>query len=534
MRQGIILLSGRIGSGKTTLSNLLAHRFQAEVRRTKLLIDEISGSTSGSRDERTHKGDQLDEETNHGWIAEYIRNQPLNSDLLVVDSIRFAQQARAVRLDAGSAVIHVHLEAPLGVLENRYTAKMKQRGVTSYPIYDSLEPDRSEEQLKDLAREADLVVNTTQLTEHDVLTKVAAQLGLYGHPAERLVDVLVGGQFGSEGKGHIASYLAREYDVLIRVGGPNAGHTVFERGGKYVHHQLPSGTRRGRADLMIGAGAVIDPVKLMVEINECGVTPERLFIDPQAMVIEESDKVAEAQLKREISSTAQGVGHATMRRISRLAEQKVRLAKSVPELRPYIRDVAEQLEKAYWHNKLVMLEGTQGTRLSLFHGIYPYVTSRDTTVAGAMAEAGVPASKIRRTIVVCRPYPIRVGNPDGGGTSGPMGGREINWQIVSDRSGVPVEQLIKDEVTSTTKRDRRVAEFDWEEFRKAVTLNGPSDIALTFCDYISRSNENAYRFEQLTEGTIRFIEDMEKVSGAPVSLISTRFGDRSIIDRRAW
>ncbi len=115
-----------------------------------------------------------------------------------------------------------------------------------------------------------------------------------------------------------------------------------------------------------------------------------------------------------------------------------------------------------------------------------------------------------------------------------MGGREISWQMISDRSGIPVEQLIKDEVTSTTKRDRRVAEFDWEEFRKAVTLNGPSDIALTFCDYISRNNENAYRFEQLTGATIRFVEDMEKVSGAPVSLISTRFGDRSIIDRRAW
>jgi adenylosuccinate synthase len=154
-------------------------------------------------------------------------------------------------------------------------------------------------------------------------------------------------------------------------------------------------------------------------------------------------------------------------------------------------------------------------------------------MAGAMAEAGIPASKVRRTVVVCRPYPIRVGNPEGGGTSGPIG-REIGWQLVSERSGIPVEQLIKDEVTSTTRRDRRVAEFDWEEFRRAVTLNGPSDIALTFCDYICQKNENAYRFEQLTEETIRFIEDLEKISGAPVSLISTRFGDRSIIDRRSW
>ena len=102
------------------------------------------------------------------------------------------------------------------------------------------------------------------------------------------------------------------------------------------------------------------------------------------------------------------------------------------------------------------------------------------------------------------------------------------------RSGYDPRDLERAEHTSTTTRLRRVGEFEWDLFRRAVSLNGPTDIALTFVDYIARINAEARRFEQLTDDTIRFIEELERVANAPVSLISTRFNYRSIIDRRAW
>ncbi len=134
--------------------------------------------------------------------------------------------------------------------------------------------------------------------------------------------------------------------------------------------------------------------------------------------------------------------------------------------------------------------------------------------------------------MVCRTYPIRVQNPSKG-TSGPMS-REIKWNDVARRSGISPAKLKKTEKTSTTNRDRRVSEFDWALLRKAAALNGPTDVALTFADYLHKSNENARRFEQLHVDDIQFIEQVENVAAAPVTLISTRFDFRSIIDRRAW
>jgi adenylosuccinate synthase len=136
--------------------------------------------------------------------------------------------------------------------------------------------------------------------------------------------------------------------------------------------------------------------------------------------------------------------------------------------------------------------------------------------------------------MVCRAYPIRVQSPDGQGLiSGPMS-QEIQLEEISRRSGIPLDELTKIEVTSTTKRKRRIAEFDWALLRKAASLNAPTDIALTFADYLSVENRGARRFEQLSPDTIRFIQEIERVAAAPVSLISTRFHFRSIIDRRSW
>ena len=112
--------------------------------------------------------------------------------------------------------------------------------------------------------------------------------------------------------------------------------------------------------------------------------------------------------------------------------------------------------------------------------------------------------------------------------------QEISMEEIARRSGKSVEEIQHTEITSTTYRKRRIGEFEWDLLRKATLLNGPTDIALTFADYLSAKNEKAKRFEQLTEETIRFIQEVERVAGVSVSLITTGFNYRSIIDRRSW
>jgi adenylosuccinate synthase len=324
-----------------------------------------------------------------------------------------------------------------------------------------------------------------------------------------------------------------DYDLLVRVGGPNAGHTVFEDPKPYKHYQLPCGTRSTDAELVIGPGAVLNVEKLLKEISECGVAVDRLSIDPQAMIIEQRDQKREKRtIVQSIGSTGQGVGAATARKVMRGAEGRVRLARDIRQLRPFIRESQVVLERAFRSGKKVFLEGTQGTGLSLHHGSYPHVTSRETSVAGCLADAGISPGRVRKVIMVCRTYPIRVEDPKFS-TSGLLK-REIDWNVISERSGIPVEELEQRERTTTTDRRRRVGEFDWNLFRQAVCLNAPTDIALTFVDYLTVANRAARRFEQLSEDTIMFIEELERVACAPVSLISTVFGPRTIIDRRAW
>jgi adenylosuccinate synthase len=347
----------------------------------------------------------------------------------------------------------------------------------------------------------------------------------------------VGGQFGSEGKGNIAHYMAPEYEVLVRVGGPNAGHKVFRPNDKpYTFKQLPSGALgNSEAMLVIGAGAVIGLDTLRKEIGELQITPDRLIIDPQAMIIDPRDKQWEEEnLAAAIGSTAQGIGMATARKIvCRIPETNVRLAHDEPLLRHFVRDSIDYFARCLSQGKKIMLEGTQGTLLSLHHGFYPHVTSRVTTAAACLAEAGLSQRHVRRVVMVCRTYPIRVGNSITGRTSGYMG-KELEFAEIARRSEVPLEEIKKTEVGSVSGRTRRIAEFNWHLLRRALLLNGPTDLALTFTDYIHRQNQKAFRYEQLNDETQRFIGELEMVSGLPVSLISTAFNERNIIDRRMW
>lgn len=534
MAHRIILLSGPIAGGKSALGDRLVERYGLVQVKTRELIRQARPGTRNQRKSLQRAGDRLDRETNGRWIAEELARlvQRLPEDATVlVDAVRITGQIDAIRATWPYQVVHIHVTAPLLELARRYSTRAAR--IQELPDYKDVRQNRTERRVEELAAHADVVIDSARCSEGDVFTRAASFLGFFGRQYEPRVDVLVGGQWGSEGKGHIASYLAPEYQFLIRVGGPNAGHTVYEGPSRtYTFHLLPSGTRHHKeAKLILGPGAVLNVEQLLREIADCEVDFERLSIDPNAMVITQEDVDREVDLVSRIGSTGQGTGSATARKIQG-RDGAVQLAGDHPDLKPFVRDTQEILERAYRDGAALLLEGTQGTGLSLHHGPYPYVTSRDTTVSGCLSEAGIAPARVRRVVMLCRTYPIRVESPQGG-TSGPMG-TEIEWQTVADRSGLSVTDLVAAEKTSTTKRRRRVAEFSWEQLRASAALNAPTDIALTFADYLSRRNMDARRFEQLEAETIRFIEEVERVAMAPASLIATRFHERSIIDRRSW
>lgn len=445
-----------------------------------------------------------------------------NLRILVVDQAKDAAVVDEIRAGFSRfATVHIHLASRPISLAGRRDATSPPR--SSRPLV--ARSGRRAGAQAQLAEQADAVIVTQRCLDKDVLARAAARLQPTRSNTAGYVDVIVGGQYGSEGKGKIAAHLAKEYDILVRVGGPNAGHTV-PGNPPYIHHHLPSGTLHSSAKLALGPGSVINVDGLLKEISDCGVTQDRLAIDPNAMIIDDDDIEKEMRtLLKSIGSTAQGVGRATIRKIERSG---ARLAKDVAELAPFRRPTLDVVEDAVSGGARIMLEGTQGTGLSIHHGCYPHVTSRETTVPGCLADAGINPRLLRRVTMVMRTYPIRVG-----GKSGPLP-LEISFGEIGRRLGRDPKALVDAEVGSTTGRKRRVGEFDWDMVRRASLLNGATDVALTFADYLSPDNERAHRFEQLTPETISMVEEVERVTEAQVSLIATGPGMRGIIDRREW
>ena len=538
MAQTVVVLSGAVSSGKSTLARRLAERCQGHRFSTRQLLMRVTGAEV-ERAALQEAGEQLDRDTGGAWVAEALSREAAELSehaVLIVDAVRIPGQVEALRESFGRQVVHIHLTASDGALRARYEARKGTTDVIELASYEEVRANATEAAVDELVHDADVVIDTVRCSPADVEVRAAAHLGFVARETEQLVDIIVGGQYGSEGKGNIAYHLAREYDLLVRVGGPNAGHKVYGPTGEiFTHRLLPSGTLATDAPLLLGPGAVLHVETLLDEIARCGVDADRLVIDPQATIISDEDVSGEnvsGGVVSSIGSTGKGVGLATARRITDRGKG-ISLAGDIPELRPYTRRTAiEVLEAAFAAGQRVLLEGTQGTALSVLHGHYPHVTSRDTSVAGTLAEAGVAPRRVRKVVMVCRTYPIRVENPPGG-TSGYMS-QEIDWETVASRSGQDADELKRNERGSVSGRLRRVAEFDWQLLRRSSHLNGATDIALTFVDYLDKSNQQARRYEQLRPDSIMFIEEVERVAGAPVSLISTRFHTRSIIDRRRW
>jgi adenylosuccinate synthase len=534
VRRRVVVVSGPVAGGKSQLARRLARRFDGRRFSTRelLIADRAPTDPLLTRAELQALGARLDAETNGEWVADRLGVAAFRAteSLFIIDAARLQIQVDALRGAFGREVTHLHVTAKRETCAARFEERRDHADVDEPASYADVMDDPTEAAVDDLAAQADIVIDTDLCGGEDVFVRAAGYLQLLDCGHEPCVDVLIGGSYGSEGKGNIAYHLAPEYDLLVRVGGPNAAHTVhLDTGEKFVHTSLPSGTRAGRdpAQVLVGAGAVVDLPELLTEISRSDITAERLTIDPHVMLIQESDKEDEKKLVTLVGSTGSGTGYATSRRLLRL--EGVVLARDVPELEPYIRPGVDVLEHAYRTRQRIFLEGTQGAGLSLHHGPYPYTTSRDTNVAGCLAEAGIAPARVRRTILTVRSYPIRVG-----GNSGELR-QELTWEDIAQRSNIPAEILKEKELTTKTKRLRRVAEFEWGLLRRAAVINAPTDIALTFADYIDADNAKAWRFEQLTPETLQFIDEMERVTGARVSLIATGFmPNRGIVDRREW
>ncbi len=378
----------------------------------------------------------------------------------------------------------------------------------------------------------------------------------------RKFNVITDGAWGSCGKGLITAALAyrNRPEIISTTNMANAGHTaVFTDGRAFVAKALPSASILTRwlpdykPQIVVGPTAAFDLDQMMKEVQECGVDGS-LTIHPRAGVITQAHKIAEGgggeSSTKHVASTMQGCGTFLADKI--LRKKELRLARDYPELNNFMADylprkltmdateaaaleglsLPEMLHRLMTqHDHTILHEGSQGFSLDINHGShYPQCTSRGTTAMNNMADMGISHFGLGDVYLVIRPYPIRVGNViENGqqvGYSGDCyeGQEEISWETVAKESGMPDDvaaSLLKKELTTVTKRLRRVFTFSDRQLREAALINGATKIALNFANYIDYSVSGMNKYEDLTQKVKDFIVRVEDVTKLPVTVIGT-------------
>ncbi|MCH6575888.1 MAG: adenylosuccinate synthase, partial [Bacteroidetes bacterium] len=332
------------------------------------------------------------------------------------------------------------------------------------------------------------------------------------------VTVLVGSQWGDEGKGKIVDILSEKFDIVARYqGGANAGHTVEIGEKQYILHLIPSGILRDGVKCVIGNGVVIDPQALLDEIKileDNGINVEgRLFISHNAHLIMPYHKLLDSiseSGKNKIGTTGRGIGPCYIDKFDRkgirivdllnrdVLEKKLRqnddekniLLKKLYGVKgfdieeiikeyisfdeaidSYVTDVPLMLNNAIKEGKNILLEGAQGTLLDVDHGTYPFVTSSNPTSGGACTGSGIPPNKIDNVFGIVKAYTTRVGN-------GPFPTE------LTDEAGEKLRQEGA-EFGATTGRPRRCGWFDAFLVRYSAMINGIDAVAVTKLDVLS-------------------------------------------------
>lgn len=358
--------------------------------------------------------------------------------------------------------------------------------------------------------------------------------------AKGKISVVVGGQYGSESKGSYIEKLTRhricgKIDVAVRTGSPNAGHTVMDNQGRYqAMQQIPVSFIDPNCILVLGAGALISMHVFEKEYNLIqSMYPGRpIYIDENATLMPDDAANAEKEMHARIGSTAEGCGEAMIRKIRR--DGTVKQMKDIKNDPSFISgfphvvicDTVDMLNQLYNAGMHILLEGTQGSGLSLIHGPAPYTTSRDTNAANWLMECGLSPALNVEVHLVFRTFPIRVA-----GNSGPLP-YELTWPQLIRKCGFPVDgpylealedaietvkkeenviandimnhamarlpQTVQDklnkfmEKTTVTKKYRRIAEFCRHDALRAININRPKYIGLTFVNYLDYPNCQTY------------------------------------------
>jgi adenylosuccinate synthase len=338
---------------------------------------------------------------------------------------------------------------------------------------------------------------------------------------------VLGAQFGSEGKGSAVAFLAtktdQQFDIVATNNGSQSGHTSIHDGVKRVTFHLPTYSLFRPCMTYLDAGAVIDPIVLLKELEENPQVLRNGFaIHPNAAIITQDCKDAEGRddsAQTKIASTRKGVGEALARKVLRsgLIAEKIYGATNLSDAARMLRHVVERVdlnEAMQKHGKSVLVEIPQGHSLSIDSQFYPHTTSRNCTVGQAMSDAGIHPCYYHRSMLVIRTFPIRVGSIvkdiphvlDGTDKPyqaelGHSGGHfpdqhEIGW----DDLGVAAE------ITTVTKRTRRVFTFSEEQVRLAIAQTRPAVIFLTFCDYLpplAANDKQVYTVDQSKRATAK-------------------------------
>src|SRR6266478_2637818 len=346
------------------------------------------------------------------------------------------------------------------------------------------------------------------------------------HDDNMSVTIVVGGQFGSEGKGKATSLLARDYGnecAVVRCGGPNSGHIVHEHGREFCFRLLPAGIVYGRRGFLAPA-AVVDLKVLRDELREYEVSPDLFTIDPFSVVITEQHLKEETMLRRAISSTGSGTGAATAAKVMRASTAP--LVKDVLNdnrwLEPYVRDVRSEINELLDQGFRIIVEGTQGFGLSLHHSRrFPKTTSKDTSAGQFLMEAGLSPLLVDEVIMVIRTFPIRVA----GAQSGTLLD-EISWDEVRRESGYPYEIS---EYTTVTQKIRRVGRFDLSLVLDACQINRPTKLAVHGLDYLDYNNLGVSNYASLSQSAKEFLQMITDSTGVPVAYAFTGKENSAVI-----